>query len=133
MAILQEFTPKEAKAWAKWVKGRPALVRDLCERFPPNRLYLLKSTGQRVTIASYSENGTLRVDVSADFNKLLFERSVFGISPDDLEECDLPGSDEPLGAALAPEDVDANIDFLRCAIRPDLFAMGPDGKAIRKS
>lgn len=108
------------------------MVRDLCERFPPNRLFLLKSTGQRVTIVSYFENGTLKVDVSASFNQVLFEREVFGISPDDLEECDLPGMDVPTGAAMSPQEADANIDALRCLIRPDLFVMGPDGKAIRK-
>lgn len=133
MAVLQEFTPKEAKSWARWVKSRPAAVQALCERFPPNRLYRLKSTGDRVTIVSYFEDGTLKVDVSAEFNATLFERQVFGISPDDVEECDLPDPAEPKGALMSPEQVDDNIDGLRCLIRPDLFVMGSDGKAIRRN
>ena len=42
---------------------------------------------------------TLTVIVSGRFNYVAFERRVFGIKPEDLEECDLPRADEPLGSA----------------------------------
>ena len=59
----------------------------------------MKSTGHRVTMYSYSENGTVTVNVTGDYNVVVFERQVFGISPDDLEECDLPAPGEFLGHA----------------------------------
>lgn len=61
-----------------------------------------------------------------------FDRSVFGIDPDDLEECDLPAPEERLGAALTQDEVGDNLDALRVMVRPDLFEMMPDGKARRK-
>lgn len=133
MAIIREFTPEEASEWAKWVRSRPPTVRDLCERFPPNRLFRLKSTGDLVTVHSWCENGTITVDVTAEFNAVLFERNVFGISPDDMEECDIPGPEVVTGALMSADQVDENIDALRCMIRPDLFIMGSDGKAVRKN
>jgi hypothetical protein len=133
MAILKEFSPEEARDWDDFVASRPPAVADLCRRFPPNRLYRLKDTGHRVTISSYFEGGTLKVFVGAEFNQVMFEREVFGISPDNLEECDLPEAAEPTGAAMSPEEVDDNIEALRVLIRPDLFVMGEDGKAIRKN
>lgn len=56
----------------------------------------MRSTGHRVVAISFGEEeGTgrvvMRVAVLARFNPgLTFERQVFGIDPDDLEECDLP-------------------------------------------
>lgn len=45
--------------------------------------------------------------VSGAFNRVIFDRRVFGIPPEDLTECDLPGADEVLGTELVdPEDVD---------------------------
>jgi len=133
MAFIIEPTPEQEKEWAEWVASRPDKVRAVAERFPPWELYRMKSTGQRVTVASYSEDGTVSVNVSADFNVTLFERNVFGIDPDDLEPCDLPNETEPRGALMTGEEVNENIDALRVAIRPDLFVMGADGKAQRKS
>ena len=132
MARICDVSAKDEKAYARWCKKRPAGVRELAERFPPWELFRIKSTGQRCTVAAVSENGTVRVDVTGEFNQVLFDRSVFGISPDDLEPCDLPAEGEIVGTALSPADVDANIDVLRVAVRPDLFVMGEDGHAIRK-
>jgi hypothetical protein len=107
MAKIREM---DQAAWKAWVATRPECVRVLCERLPPDRLYLLKSSGHRVFMYSYQENGTVTVCVTGEYNALTFERLVFGISPDDLEECDLPGPDEVLGAVLTEqEDVDAFI------------------------
>lgn len=104
MAKIREI---DQAAWREWVAGRPPAVRALCERLPGDRLYRMKSTGQRVTIHSYSEDGTLTVNITGEYNLITFERSVFGVSPDDLVECDLPGHGEPLGAALTEqEDID---------------------------
>ena len=40
---------------------------------------------------------------------------------------------EPLGSALTDEEFEQNIEALRVLIRPDLFVMGDDGIAKRKS
>lgn len=98
--------------------SRPECVRVLCEKLPPDRLYRMKSTGQRVTLHSYSENNTVTVDISGDYNLITFDRQVFGINPDDLEECDIPRG-ELLGTAIVQnDDVEAFID----KIRPDVLA-----------
>ncbi len=90
-----------------WLSGRPGVIQDLGRRFRPNRLYKMASTGHRVYPLSYSEDGTLTVAVTGEYNLLAFGREVFGIKPEDLEECDLPESGEPLGVALEErEDVE---------------------------
>lgn len=128
-----EPTAEQVSLWDNWVASRPAIVREIAERFDPWSLYLLRTTGQRVTIAAISEDGTVRVNVLAEFNATLFERSVFGIDPDDLEPCNLPSPDEAVGAFLTPEQVGENLDLLRVTVRPDLWEMGSDGKARRKN
>ena len=102
MAKIAEL--KDQDGWDEWVSTRPPVVRDLCKRYPPDRLYLMRPTGQRVTILAYSEDGTVRVDVSAQWNCLIFERQVFGIDPGDLEECELPNETELTGAAITEEE-----------------------------
>jgi hypothetical protein len=93
-----------------WLAERPPCIQALARRLPPDRLYLLKSSGHRVTLVAYNENGTVRVSVTGQFNALAFDREVFGIPPEDLEECDLPPSDAPLGTVLTEDaDVDAFI------------------------
>jgi CYTH domain-containing protein len=111
MAIISKINHTE---WANWLKTRPASVRRLCERLPPDRLYRMKSTGQRVTLIAYSENDTVRVNITGRYNLVSFDRQVFGVSADDLEECDLPPSDELIGTLLTQqEDIDALIESLR--------------------
>ncbi len=102
MAKVAEINQAE---WDKWVAERPACVQELCRKYPPDRLYKMKTTGQRVTLVSYAEDGTVRVNVSAEHNAVMFERQVFGVAADTLEECDLPGPDETVGAVLT-EDAD---------------------------
>lgn len=106
MALIENWSAAQQRVWDKWVAGRPPEVRVLCERFPPNRLYLLRSSGHRVVPLSYSEDGTLSVAVSGQFNLVAFERKVFGVKPEDLTECNLPGPDEPVGVALTDEQAD---------------------------
>lgn len=62
------------------------------------------------------EKVTCRVGVSGEFNLITYERDVFGINPDDLEECDLPGPGEQVGTLDLPVDVVKN-----------LYAVHPDG------
>jgi hypothetical protein len=117
MATLYEMSTEEQREWDAWVAERPSIVQELAQRFPWNILYRMKSTGQRCTIVSYNEDGTLRVFVSAKYNFVLFEREVFGIHPDDLEETDEPQPDECAGALLEdPEEIQDAITILRPVI-----------------
>ena len=128
----REPTAKEENGWKKWVAERPDSVRLIAERFDPWTLYRMKSTAERVTLYSIFEDGTICVNVSDRYNFVLHERRVFNIDPNDLEPCDIPPPSEPVGSVLSAEQVEENIDALRCLIRPDLFVMGSDGKAQRK-
>jgi len=94
MARYYNPTTDEEHAWREWVADLPVDVRVIAERFDPWTLYQLKTTGQRVVLYSFSEDGTVTVNVLAEFNLIMLERQVFGINPDDLEECDLPDADE---------------------------------------
>ena len=97
---MAKVTELKQQEWEEWIATRPEVIRDLCTRFPPDRLYLLKTSGHRVTIHSYSEDGTVTVDVSGEYNFVFFNRQVFGIHPEDLEECDLPPADEVMGSLV---------------------------------
>ncbi len=116
MAKVFELTAEQQQEADEWLKSRPPVIQELYAKCPADRLYLLKTSGHRVTIFSYSEGGTLTVTVSGDFNQVMFERNVFGIKPEDLEECDLPGPGEEVGVALkTQEEVDAYLDIVRAA------------------
>lgn len=132
MARIKEPTKKQEAGWRKWVANRPPSVRAIAQQFEPWSLYRMKSTGHRVTIASFFEDGTMSVHVTARFNFVFHDRCVFGIDPSDLEPCDLPGADEPVGSILTGTEVEGNLDALRCLVRPDLWKMGDDGVAVRK-
>jgi hypothetical protein len=100
-----EPTIEGQEMWAEWVEERPDAIQALVAKykFAPWKLYKLKTSGHRVIIHSIDEpkegEPTLTVIVNGKFNFVAFERRVFGIKPEDLEECDLPRSDEPLGSA----------------------------------
>ena len=114
MAKFYEFSADQQRDWDEWLASRPEKIRQLALKFPPNRLFLLKSTNQKVSPVSYNESGTITVLVSGDFNLVSFERRVFGIAPDDLEECDIPGSKETVGVLFTKdEDVKMLINELR--------------------
>jgi len=104
MAKVVDIDPKELE---EWLATRPLIIRELAAKCPPDRLYRMKSTGQRVTIVAYSEAGTVRVNVTGQFNVVTVERSVSGVSVDDLEECDLPTPGEKVGAVLTDAEVAA--------------------------
>jgi hypothetical protein len=104
----------DTDGWEEWISTRPPVVQELCRRLPPDRLYRMKPHGQRVTIVSYAENGTVKVNVGGEFNAVTFERQVFGVNPDDLEECDLPAANEPVGALFSErEAIESHIEMLR--------------------
>jgi hypothetical protein len=136
MANILEPTPELEAQWAKWVSTRPPNVRAVAERLNPWTLYRMKSTGHRVTVYSFGEEKdgtvTLTVEITGQYNALIHDRRVFGIDPADLEPCELPGPEEPVGALLTPEEAELNIDALRVMVRPDLWEMDEHGKAVRK-
>jgi hypothetical protein len=111
--LMAKVAEMNEAAMAEWLEERPQVIKDMATRHPPNLLYRMKSTGHRVTLYSYSEDGTVSVIVSGRYNLLTFERKVFGVNPDDLEECDFPPSDEPVGAMLT-EDADVR-EFIDAA------------------
>jgi len=120
MAKIIEWSEEQEKAWEDWVSTRPQIIKDLCKRFPPYNLYRLKNSGHRVTLYSYSENGTITVNVTGEYNAVMFDRQVFGIKPEDLKECDLPGTDEEIGTVLTvEEDVEEFIDIVRPSVLAD--------------
>ncbi|KKL82972.1 hypothetical protein LCGC14_1979450 [marine sediment metagenome] len=96
MALIIEWTPEQWAQWEAWVASRPEDVAKLARDYPPNRLYRLDGN-QRVVIIAYSESATLRVAVTGQYNYVVMEREVFGIKPEQLQECELPGPDETLG------------------------------------
>lgn len=109
-----EWTKEQEKEWDEWVASRPQIIQDLCKKIPSYKLYLLKNSGHRVTIYSYSEDGTMTVNVTGKYNKVIIDRQVFGIKPDDLEECDFPNLKEEIGTLLTKEeDIKTFIDFKR--------------------
>lgn len=82
---LIEWDEEQTQAWAKWLVEH-AEVRELAEKYPPNYIYRLKTTGQLVILRSYCENGEVSIVVPVVLNAWpLATKHVFGINPDDLE------------------------------------------------
>ncbi len=98
MAIWIKWTAAQEQFWSDWVNERPASIQQVIAthnlRF--DRLYLLKPTGQRVVLQSFYEDGTLRIAVLRRFNPLQVfpDRTVFGVDPANLVECDYAGEVE---------------------------------------
>jgi hypothetical protein len=111
MARIFDPSPEQEAGWQEWLSERPPHVRLVAEKFPPWELFRLKDSGHRVTIHGFHENGdeslSMTVHVLGAYNYVLFERTVFGIFPDDLEPCELPGPGEPVGAQLTPQEARA--------------------------
>lgn len=94
MAVVRPISNREG--FDAWVAGRPRAVQEMVRLKPPDRLYKMQS-GHRCTIYSYAEDGTVTVAVTGEFNRVVFSRQVFGISIEELIECDPPGPDEDVG------------------------------------
>ena len=113
MAEFFEPTKEQKIEWGKWVSDRPDDVRRVAERFNPWTLYRMKSTGQRVSVYSYGEQEdgetTLTVNITGDYNRVAFNRQVFGINPNDLEECDLPDKAELVGEFMSEDE---QVDYI---------------------
>jgi len=92
MALIKTLVDKDE--YEIWLGSRPKIVQEVAKLLPPDRLYLMKSTGNRVYLHAYAEDGTVSVVVSQEYNCVFFSRIVTGVSPDDLEECDLPTDSE---------------------------------------
>lgn len=96
MSLLFIRTEEQAKILEEWKLTRPKIIQDMIEKFPSNILYRLKETNQNVTIYSYSEDGTLTVNVLPQYNPHKLDNAgfialpegwqVFGIKQDSLEE-----------------------------------------------
>ena len=111
MAIIAEIDKVEMR---KWIAGRPKKIQEMCKRWPPNLLYRDKESKLRVYIYSYSENGSVTVVVSGRYNFVCFERRVFGVDPEALEECELPEADEKVGVIFTdPNEVDSFIERVK--------------------
>jgi len=80
--------------WNMWLRGRPKVVREMAKHLSPNRLYTLKTTGQRVIPTSFNEDGTMTVAVYRFYNPKAKETiRVFGIDPKDVIEVDPDSKD----------------------------------------
>lgn len=128
MARILDWSPQQVHDWETWFRGRPGMIQSLAQRFPPYNLYRLKSTGQRCTIYSYNEGGTLTVAVTGQWNQVMFDRHVFGVAPENLEEAELPGPDELHGTVLTdPEEIATFVNLTRPAV---LRGRQSDGEEI---
>ena len=121
MAHYVEPTAEQEAGWAEWVASRPDNVRAVAERFNPWTLYRFKDSAQRCTLVSFGAHDdgsvTLTVNVTGQFNLVAFDRSVFGVDPGNLEECDLPTDGEINATMLTDEgDIEAFVDFVRPAV-----------------
>lgn len=130
MAVI--YPDFDESGFESWLATRPPLIQELGRKIRPNRLYRFKDSGQRCYVYSWSEDGTVTVVVDGQFNVTLFDRQVFGVNPDTLEECDLPPADEHHGAILSSAEVDEHLDTLRVMVRPDLWEMDESGHAKRR-
>ena len=105
-----EPNTEQLSGWEEWCLSRPPEVASVARRFPPWELYRM-SSGHRCTVYSYGEEEaggvSLTVSVTGEFNKIAFGRRVFGIDPDELVECALPGPDEEVGAELTQDEARA--------------------------
>jgi len=104
MANIFEMTEEKKRLHDEWIASRPVVIQEMLRKYPPNKLYLMKTTGQRVTIYSYSENNTVTVNITGKYNLIDFERQVFGVAASDLEECDLPREGEKLGVLMSSDE-----------------------------
>jgi hypothetical protein len=107
MAKFIEWTEEQRVGFGEWLEGRPQFIRDLATKFPPDTLYRIKESGHRGHIVEYNENGTVTIAVSGEFNAVIFDRNVFGVNPENIEECELPTEDERVGTMLTEKsDID---------------------------
>lgn len=87
MTDIFTMSAEDKAEWDEWVDSKSEPVKTLCKQFPPNKLYKLTTTNRLVTIYSYCEDNTITVNVLKKYNPdIFFEKAVFGIKPEELEE-----------------------------------------------
>lgn len=99
MAKIRELTPEEQTQHRAWADDLPPNVREVASSYPHDRLCRIRD-GSKVAILAYATDGTVTIGISSRFNRVFFERQVFGVPPSELTECDLPGPGEPVGLIL---------------------------------
>jgi hypothetical protein len=99
--------PDEAalKEFHAWVATKPKVIQDMAAKLDPWTLYRLKDTGHRCQLYAFSEDGTVQVSITGEYNLIEFGRRVFGIDPAELTECELPGPDELVGETMDDDQV----------------------------
>ena len=117
MATIYEPTDDIRELWREFVESRPEAVRAVACRFNPWTLYRMGSSGHRCTIHSFDEEAggavSMQVNVTGEYNFVMFDRIVFGVDPDTITECDLPSNEEPVG------NLDMPIDMVKAIIGSD--------------
>ena len=91
------FEMDDHPEYEKWAASCPKVIQEMIKHHPVNLLYRLTTSNHRCTIHSYSENGTITVDITGQYNKVVFSRTVWGVNPSHLVECDLPTEGEEVG------------------------------------
>ena len=94
------WNEEQKQGWYEWITSRPKEIQDMAEKYNllGDELYRLKTTGQRVSLYSFSEDGTITALILPKYNPeriMVAGKRVFGIDPADLEPCDLPEGLEP--------------------------------------
>ena len=83
--VLMKMTAEGRNAFELWAAGRPEVVRQLIDRWPPDQLYRNTETDQVMAIQGYNEDGTVRALVVPECNgPITGGSSVFGIDPGEL-------------------------------------------------
>lgn len=82
----------DEEVWIEWLKGRPEAVIKLATKIHPFSLYRIKSSGHIGFPVQYDEpidgsEPSVLLSLTFDNNpNMLFERNVFGLKENDLEE-----------------------------------------------
>lgn len=96
MPEIKEEIEKRHQMLDDWLQDRPQIIKDLADKISPFKTYVVKETGQLGTVYSFSENGTLTLNITGHKDKFrdamekLIPLRVFGFRPEDLEEYELP-------------------------------------------
>jgi mRNA-degrading endonuclease RelE of RelBE toxin-antitoxin system len=94
MARFMSPTRQDLAAVYQKFRDRPQHVRDLLNRLDLFELYKLRTTGYRVVICAIEDDASVTVSVPRQYNETMYDGMLFGVDPDDLEPCELPGEHE---------------------------------------
>lgn len=110
MKIIKDF---DMNSFEEWLKTRPLIIQEMAKKYPPNKFYKIRGKGHICTLYSYSEDKTVSVDITGDFNKLTIERRVFDVNIDDLVETEFDET-QPTGVLFTKEDdIEDHIKIMR--------------------